>query len=156
MKALIRSVLLPNLDLSGIFLCHYYYRDKGRLLWGGRVEEFLFEWTFPWLDQGVMVFCKIRTVGNKGQCYVPSIKGFLQELRIIFKLYGTFRFQGHWHSSKSGLIWPCNSICFKLDMANKCLNSKFDITTNGIFKQQPSSWRDICFSMFIIHNVEKN
>lgn len=33
-----------------------------------------------------------------------------------------------------------NSICFKLDMANECLNSRLDILTNGIFKQQPSSW----------------
>lgn len=38
-------------------------------------------------------------------------------------------------------------------MANECLNSKFDVLTNGIFKQQLG--RDICFSMFIIYNKEK-
>lgn len=99
--------------------------------------------TYPCLDQGVMVFCKTRTVGNEGLLQGPMLcpsKGFLQEVGIILKLCGTFRFQRHRHSSKSDLIWPCNNTCFKLEIANECLNSKFDILTNGIFKQQLSSW----------------
>lgn len=40
-------------------------------------------------------------------------------------------------------------MCFKLDMANECLNSKFDILNSF------PVGRDICFSMFIIYNKEK-
>lgn len=49
--------------------------------------------TFPCLDQGVMVFCKTRTMGNEGLLQGPmlcSSKGFLQEVGIILKLCGTF------------------------------------------------------------------
>lgn len=96
--------------------------------------------TFPRLGQGVKVFSKIKAVRSEGPLWgskLCSPEDFLQEAR---KLYGTFILQGHRPSSKSGLIWSSNSICFKLDMANECLNSKFDILTNRVFKQQLSSW----------------
>lgn len=109
MMALIRSVLLPNLNLQGF---SYVIIIKGTkdicYEVGGRENSYMSR-TSPCLDQGVMVFCKTRTMGNEGLLQGPmlcSSKGFLQEVGIILKLCGTFRFQRHGHSSKSDLIWP--------------------------------------------------
>lgn len=91
--------------------------------------------TFSTLDQGMKVFSKIRTVGNEGLfggSMLRSSEGFLQVNSMVhLDSRDTDRVQS---------LASYNSICFKLVMANECLSSKFDILTNGIFKQQPSSW----------------
>lgn len=64
MKVPIRSLLLFNLDLSGIFFFFNYYGTKDICCGGGR-EEFLNEQNIPKTGSGCGDFRIARTVGSK-------------------------------------------------------------------------------------------
>lgn len=87
MKLPIRSLLLFNLDLSGIFFLLLLW-DKGHLL-GGWEEEFSEEQNISKTRSGREM--ETRRALCYGKCDV-SMKGLLQYMRNIAKFCGMSRF----------------------------------------------------------------